>query len=405
MAFAGTQFGNKTFLPRVNTFGSMRVTMRVPLAVCLVAMLVTATVGPVAGAARTAGGAIESGGERVGSAPGVADPDPGAAVQEEVETDEIRLIVSVGENGTATWEMQYWTRLDDENTTQAFEELQRDVEENSDNYTAHFRDRIEHTVRSAENETGREMAVRDVGVSAETLSIPQEYGVITYTFTWENFAAVDGDRVHVGDAIRGFFLSGDSRLTVEWPDGYEVTDVSPDPDDSGDASVTWRGSETDFASDEPSLVLSPANGGGGDDGGGDDPADDGSGIDTLLAALAIVSAVAVAGLAYWARTRESATTEAASSDADTVAADDESADADDTADGPPPELLSNEERVLRLLEQRGGRVKQQEVVEALDWTEAKTSQVVGDLRDEGEIESFRLGRENVLSLPGENDGI
>jgi hypothetical protein len=386
----------------------MRVTMRVPLAVCLVAVLVTATVGPVAGAAWTAGGTVESGGERVDSAPGVADPDPGAAVQEEVETDEIRLIVSVDENGTATWEMQYWTRLDDENTTQAFEELQRDVEENPDNYTARFRDRIEHTVRSAENETGREMAVRDVGVSAETRSIPQEYGVITYTFTWENFAAVDGDRIHVGDAIRGFFLSGDTRLTVEWPDGFEVADASPDPDDSGDTSVTWRGSQTDFTSDEPSLVLSPANGGGGGDGGGDGPSDEESGIDPLLAALALVSVVAVAGLSYWARSRESDATEATESNAATGAdatASDESADAADTADGPPPELLSNEERVLRLLEQRGGRVKQQEVVEALDWTEAKTSQVVGDLRDEGEIESFRLGRENVLSLPGENDDI
>ena len=65
----------------------------------------------------------------------------------------------------------------------------------------------------------------------------------------------------------------------------------------------------------------------------------------------------------------------------------------------PPELLSNEERVLQLLEQRGGRIKQQDVVSELDWTEAKTSQVVGDLREDDEIEVFRIGRENVLSLP------
>jgi uncharacterized membrane protein len=389
----------------------MRVTTRVPLAVCLVALLVTATVGPVAGAAWTGGGTVETAGESTGLMSQTADPDPDAAVQEEVETDEIRLIVSVDENGTATWEMQYWTRLDDENTTQAFEELQRDVEENPDNYTARFRDRIEHTVRSAENETGREMAVRDVGVSAETRSIPQEYGVITYTFTWENFAAVDGDQIRVGDAIRGFFLSGDTRLTVEWPDGYGVADVSPDSDDSGDTSVTWRGSQTDFASDEPSLVLAPDDDGegGAGDGGGDGATGDG-GIDPLVAALVALSIVAVAGLAYWARNRETDATETAGSNAETsadaaTAAENDTADAADANDGPPPELLSNEERVLRLLEQRGGRVKQQEVVEALDWTEAKTSQVVGDLRDEGKIEGFRLGRENVLALPGENDDI
>jgi len=81
---------------------------------------------------------------------------------------------------------------------------------------------------------------------------------------------------------------------------------------------------------------------------------------------------------------------------------------DRTADGgkpngPPPELLSNEERVLRLLEDRGGRIKQQEVVSELEWTEAKTSQVVSGLREDGAIDVFRIGRENVLALP-EDDG-
>ncbi|PSQ38552.1 hypothetical protein BRD10_03900, partial [Halobacteriales archaeon SW_12_71_31] len=53
-------------------------------------------------------------------------------------------------------------------------------------------------------------------------------------------------------------------------------------------------------------------------------------------------------------------------------------------------------------ERRGGRVRQQEIVEALDWTEAKTSQVVSGMREEGTIEGFRLGRENVLTLPDED---
>jgi hypothetical protein len=44
-------------------------------------------------------------------------------------------------------------------------------------------------------------------------------------------------------------------------------------------------------------------------------------------------------------------------------------------------------------------MKQQEVAESLDWTDAKTSQVVTSMRDEGSLESFRLGRENVLVLP------
>ena len=45
-------------------------------------------------------------------------------------------------------------------------------------------------------------------------------------------------------------------------------------------------------------------------------------------------------------------------------------------------------------------MKQKRVAEELDWTAAKTSQVVTGLRDEGDLDGFRLGRENVLSLPG-----
>jgi hypothetical protein len=80
------------------------------------------------------------------------------------------------------------------------------------------------------------------------------------------------------------------------------------------------------------------------------------------------------------------------------------ADGEDDAEGEPAppiddDLLSNEEQVLRLVEANGGRMKQKQVAEELDWTAAKTSQVVTGLRDEGDLDGFRLGRENVLSLP------
>lgn len=363
----------------------MHRTTKTLLAFWIAVTLVTAGVGsavPDRGATALAGG----------------DPDPNA-VHQSVETDEIRIVVSVDGNGTARWEMQYWTRLDDENTTRAFEDLRRDVEENPENYTTRFRERIERTAAAAENETGREMSIRDVSVRAETRSIPREYGVVTYSFTWERFAAVDGGEIRVGDAIRGFFLSSETRMTVEWPAGYEAATVSPDPDDRGERSVTWRGSQTDFGSDDPRILLVSA----GDEGG----PGDGSLDAWLLGGLGLVGAVGAAALAYWARNREATgdgSTGTVRDPAESDAAAESPAGGDADADeGPPPELLSNEERVLRLLDQRGGRVKQQEVVQALDWTEAKTSQVVSDLRDEGEIESFRLGRENVLSLPDERE--
>jgi uncharacterized membrane protein len=63
------------------------------------------------------------------------------------------------------------------------------------------------------------------------------------------------------------------------------------------------------------------------------------------------------------------------------------------------ELLSNEERILGEIERRGGRVKQRELVAALGWSDAKVSRAVTSLRKDGTLDGFRIGNENVLSLP------
>lgn len=59
--------------------------------------------------------------------------------------------------------------------------------------------------------------------------------------------------------------------------------------------------------------------------------------------------------------------------------------------------------MLQLLDENGGRIKQKQVVETLGWTDAKTSKVVSGLREEGTIESFRIGRENVLRYPDRDE--
>ncbi|MFC7172555.1 hypothetical protein ACFQL0_02580 [Haloplanus litoreus] len=128
--------------------------------------------------------------------------DVGPSFQQGVDTDSVRLIVSVDRNGSASWTVQYWTRLDDENTTAAFESLQADIREDPDNFSDRFASRMRSTVATAENSTGREMDASDFRVSAETRT-PPEYGVVTYTFRWDGFAAVDGDSLRVGDAIEG----------------------------------------------------------------------------------------------------------------------------------------------------------------------------------------------------------
>ena len=324
----------------------------------------------------------------------------GLVAQTDIETDNVRLVVVLSENGSARWQVQYWTRLDDDNTTAAFESLRRDIEANPANYSRQFAARMRSTVAAAENATGREMAASNFSVHAETRGPPQ-YGVVVYSFQWAGFAAVDGDAMRVGDAIEGMFLDSSTRLIVEWPTGFRATTVAPEATERRDDAVVWRGADTNFVSGEPTLVLTRGSGTADSPDGGDGgtAAPDGSSNGWLSAILGVVALVGVAAVAWgvWSGRRDD-TADARPPDDGGPPPDDSLADAG-TESEPRPELLSNEERVLHFVRQQGGRVKQQEIVQEFDWTEARTSQIVRDLRDDGQLEGFRLGRENVLKLP------
>jgi hypothetical protein len=83
------------------------------------------------------------------------------------------------------------------------------------------------------------------------------------------------------------------------------------------------------------------------------------------------------------------------------AEDDEAEDDDEAGDDVDPALLSDEERVEHLLDQNGGRMKQARIVRETGWSDAKVSQLLSTMADEGRVEKLRLGRENLISLPDE----
>jgi uncharacterized membrane protein len=68
------------------------------------------------------------------------------------------------------------------------------------------------------------------------------------------------------------------------------------------------------------------------------------------------------------------------------------------------EPKSDDERVLRMIESEGGRMKQKRVVEETGWSEAKVSKLTSRMEDEGDITKIRLGRENILETTDEKDG-
>lgn len=325
-------------------------------------------------------------------------PSDGTAV----DPDRVVIEVEIRPDGTARWKVRYRVRLDNQSVTDAFESVRADVETNKLNYSGAFKDRLEPAVTAAENETGREMGLYNVTVGADADSPPGlsgTYGVIAYDFEWTGFGTVEDGRVRAGDALGGYFLSEDATMLVSWPDRYRVVNVNPPSDEDRNASVVWKGPK-EFTADGPRVVLEPTG------------PPTGPRLPVSAAWLAAAGLLAVLLAAGFYRLRETsdetpegpstaADADGGDADGDALAA---GRDADEEAAGTAPEeLLSDEERVVRLLEEHGGRMKQQSVVEELDWSETKTSQVVKELHEDEKIERYRLGRENVLALPGEMD--
>ncbi|WP_243645211.1 helix-turn-helix transcriptional regulator [Natrarchaeobius chitinivorans] len=312
-----------------------------------------------------------------------------SSTPEDVDADQVRMDVELLENGSAQWTVEFFVRLEDEESIEAFESIRDDIDEDPEPYLTRFADRIDTTVAAAGDATDREMAIDGFAVETDRQTVGRDFGIVRYTFDWHGFAAVDESVLQAGDAIEGLYLEEGSRLLIAWPEDYELASASPEPDERRDHATIWYGSQTDFISGEPEIVLSSGS--------------TGQSLRTLAIGIVVFGASALGG-GLWYRRKRNASEDGKAGDHRELSTGKstagETVDDDRTL---PEEFLSNEERVLRLLETKGGRIKQQDVVSELEWTDAKTSKVVSGLREDGKLESFRLGRENVLTLPERNE--
>jgi Uncharacterized membrane-associated protein/domain len=306
--------------------------------------------------------------------------------------------------------------------------------------------------------TGREMSITAVNrtsdfvtnASAETI----DAGRLTLSFRWTNFATVDGDRLIIDDVLateQGPWLErlGDNeQLFVRGPPDYLPQDAG------GAANITngtlrWKGPIT---FDESSLAATFV----GDQSepppppGDDEPSSADGGLSVVLWGGIAAAAVTTAVLGYFVGRRldvglpgptgagessgsktvaESEATDSGSApDTDSAAAAEagDGGDADGTAgagiaensdgigtitgtgtgtgESGAPELLSDEERVERLLRANGGRMKQAVIVEETGWSNAKVSQLLSTMNENDRIKKLRIGRENLITVPEQGPG-
>jgi len=65
----------------------------------------------------------------------------------------------------------------------------------------------------------------------------------------------------------------------------------------------------------------------------------------------------------------------------------------------PPAFLSNTERVLALLRDNDGQMRQSAIVDATDWSKSKVSRVLSEMDEEGQVVKVDIGRSNLIVHP------
>jgi len=376
-------------------------------------------------------------------------PDPTATREPAATT----MRLQVQSDGDVRWRVSATYEFRDDADAAAFGDLAAAFEAGEVSFAL---DSLGLARRNASEATGREMTFRNVERTASRNDTAGE-GMLTLAVTWTNFARVEGNRLYVGDAFNttdGTWLprlTERQTLVVEPPEGYSV--VSAPQVGIVDGTARWEGPRR-LDGREPWIVysgegpatttttpsptpttLSPT------------PAQPGNGgLSSLVsvALLVLVAGASAAVLAVYMRREASPGGGAATEPddtgnggaaakagpgadeagrtapdegaADTAAGPDatgesgapdepgtESAGATaESDDGIDEELLSDEERVERLLERNGGRMKQATIVKETGWSNAKVSQLLSSMAEDDRVDKLRIGRENLISFPDED---
>ena len=320
------------------------------------------------------------------SAVGAPTPTQLTAEQGTVADPVTTVAIDLRTDGTARWTVEMTVPLRSEAEAAAFERLV-DQYESGSTAVGPQEQMFRQMAAEASVVTGRQMQITAVERSGATGA---ERGTLTLRFTWSSFTT---SRTDGGFELRDVFgvAAGDQELTESWvsltdgsqqmiiypPAGYTVAETSIAVQQREGAIVINRA--IDLTGGDTRLAIEYQQAGVIQTGG----------WWIMLGVLGVL--IGLVAVLYLRREGRLGRATPRGS-----AADDDAAPAVEETD---LSLLSDEERVERLLEANGGRMRQADIVDATGWSDAKVSQLLSEMTDSGRVQKLRLGRENLISLP------
>ncbi|ELY95515.1 helix-turn-helix transcriptional regulator [Natrialba taiwanensis] len=348
-------------------------------------------------------------------------------------------------------------------TRENFETFADEFESEETEFYQRFVNRSNSLVQTGTTVTDREMDASNFERRAFVRDQINPTGVVELSFTWHGFAAADNGTLVVGDVFQGMNIMEDQSLVIRSDDGLTIQEAEPEPEyvvngsPSTGTSVRWSG-EREFYPGQPRVVFDQVGSGGGagtsNTGFLEGVFEDGtdafaSPLVVLVLALVLTLVVGfglgLASVRYRSRggglagvipfvgrdntanspsTADSQSGSQSRSHANTatpsetpatgeqnserqsagsVGATEPDTEADPNATPvglSEEELLTDEDRVVKLIQENGGRMKQVNIVDETGWSKSKVSMLLSEMEDDGTISKLRVGRENIISLDG-----
>ena len=338
--------------------------------------------------------------------------------------DSVEFHVTVYENGTAEWTFTYQRTLNNESERQQFQRFANEFNNNSTELYTQFKAQAQRLTSAGQNVTGRAMKAESFSKRAEVGGlVNNNRGIVQMSFQWTGFASADGDTLVIGDVFEGgLYIGPNQSMVVHSGPQLRFKSVSPNvssmagDDLASSESVTWQG-ERDFTDRRPRVKFEPVkttttattetpgaggNGTGTPNNSSQPPASGGSPLFLFVAAVVVLLGLAAA----FAWRQGDFGSLGGSGDNPGSAGAGGAAAVQQTADSTPEpsvsdeELLTDEARVKKLLDENGGRMKQVNIVDETGWSKSKVSMLLSEMEEEGDISKLRVGRENIISLEG-----
>ena len=254
-----------------------------------------------------------------------------------------------------------------------------------------FQQRVANLISASSIQTQREMSLDNDSLQMNTIWETQSH-TTEYQFSWLNFSTAQNGTITFGEAfqVSGFFsmLYGDGEIQFFYPSTYHVQSATPQPNggDTDPQTLDWLGTVF-FVKGNPRIVLTEISAIPSATPNQDSNVPNWQPYAIIGLVLAVAAAASAGGFFAFKRRKGKS--------------------GNPTNPIPRidlPAVQSEEEKILKVIQAKGGSAFQSAITEQCRFSKAKTSQLLTALEKKGVVTRYKKGRDKIVTLNQQGKG-